>query len=149
MRRPASAQRVDQRRVIVHRMDKAPLRFLQRLADAATRTQLDEYLRDTGLFFPLDPGTNHPGRHWRRAPAARGSRPLSAYRFPGWLNDLALSMEGTCSGEHGVAQGKAKHLERELDPAMAIMTALKAATDPKGIMNPGKVLPTTDRTPER
>ena len=38
---------------------------------------------------------------------------------------------------------------RELDPAMAIMTALKAATDPKGIMNPGKSLTTTDRTPER
>ena len=60
--------------------------------------------------------------------------------FVGWLNDLAISMDGTCTGEHGIGQGKAKYLERELGPeAMAMMSAIKRAVDPHNIFNPGKI----------
>src|SRR6056297_2108497 len=63
-----------------------------------------------------------------------------AERFVGWLNELAISMGGTCTGEHGIGQGKAAYLERELGPeAMAVMAAIKAGIDPLNIFNPGKL----------
>jgi D-lactate dehydrogenase (cytochrome) len=58
------------------------------------------------------------------------------------LVDRALAMGGTCTGEHGVGQGKRKYLEAEHGAgAVAVMRAIKQALDPQDIMNPGKVLP--------
>ncbi len=57
------------------------------------------------------------------------------------LVDLALSMDGTCTGEHGVGQGKMKYLRAEYGaPALAAMAAIKRALDPQNIMNPGKIV---------
>ena len=64
-----------------------------------------------------------------------------AAAFVSWLNDLAISMDGTCTGEHGIGQGKMPYLERELGAATVdAMIAIKRALDPDGIMNPGKVV---------
>ncbi|GHG89153.1 FAD-binding oxidoreductase [Pseudodonghicola xiamenensis] len=63
-----------------------------------------------------------------------------AEEFVGWLNDLAISVEGTCTGEHGIGQGKKPYLYKELGPAMRYMAAIKAAFDPDNIMNPGKIV---------
>ncbi|MEM8914845.1 MAG: FAD-linked oxidase C-terminal domain-containing protein [Pseudomonadota bacterium] len=52
----------------------------------------------------------------------------------------AIEMGGTCTGEHGVGYGKIDFLEVEHASAMASMRAIKQALDPKGILNPGKVL---------
>jgi D-lactate dehydrogenase (cytochrome) len=60
--------------------------------------------------------------------------------FVGWLNDLAISMDGTCTGEHGIGQGKMPYLVKELGPATVYMKAIKAALDPDNILNPGKIL---------
>ncbi len=64
----------------------------------------------------------------------------SAEEFVGWLNDLAIAMEGTCTGEHGIGQGKRPYLVKELGAATNYMAAIKAALDPDNIMNPGKIL---------
>ncbi|XP_030448831.1 D-lactate dehydrogenase [cytochrome], mitochondrial [Syzygium oleosum] len=54
----------------------------------------------------------------------------------------ALSMEGTCTGEHGVGTGKMKYLEEELGmEALRTMKKIKQAVDPNNIMNPGKLIP--------
>ncbi|MDW4499759.1 FAD-linked oxidase C-terminal domain-containing protein [Sulfitobacter sp. D35] len=64
-----------------------------------------------------------------------------AETYVGWLNELAISMDGTCTGEHGIGQGKKPYLVKELGPATRFMSAIKVALDPDNIMNPGKILP--------
>jgi D-lactate dehydrogenase (cytochrome) len=62
-------------------------------------------------------------------------------RYVGKLVETALAMEGTCTGEHGVGQGKMKYLEKELGPeALDAMRWVKRAFDPDNIMNPGKIV---------
>lgn len=53
----------------------------------------------------------------------------------------AIAMGGTCSGEHGVGLHKIAHMKTEHGDALEIMRAIKSALDPKGLMNPGKMLP--------
>jgi len=52
----------------------------------------------------------------------------------------AIAMDGTCTGEHGVGQGKIDFLDAEHGDALSVMRSLKRALDPDDIMNPGKIL---------
>ena len=53
----------------------------------------------------------------------------------------ALDLGGTVTGEHGVGLLKRDGLARELSPeVLAMQRAVKAALDPHGILNPGKVV---------
>lgn len=56
--------------------------------------------------------------------------------------ELATGLGGTITGEHGVGCAQSRYLSMCRDPvAMATMQAIKDAFDPKGLLNPGKVLP--------
>ena len=55
--------------------------------------------------------------------------------------DLVESLGGSISAEHGIGRLKAQEFAQRADPVeLSIMHALKKALDPKGILNPGKVL---------
>ena len=57
------------------------------------------------------------------------------------LVERALAMDGTCTGEHGVGQGKMKYLAAEYGTAaLTVMASIKRALDPQNIMNPGKIV---------
>ena len=52
----------------------------------------------------------------------------------------ALEMGGTCTGEHGIGQGKMQYMRAEHGLAVEIMETLKRSLDPDDIMNPGKIV---------
>jgi D-lactate dehydrogenase (cytochrome) len=62
--------------------------------------------------------------------------------------ERALSMDGTCTGEHGVGCGKVAFMRAEHGEGVEVMRAIKSSLDPLGLMNPGKVLPAPEG-PER
>ena len=55
------------------------------------------------------------------------------------IHQLALRMGGTTTGEHGVGAARAPYMAQEHGPALEVMRRIKAALDPKGIMNPGVI----------
>ena len=61
--------------------------------------------------------------------------------FVARLNERALRYDGTCTGEHGIGQGKAPYLPAELGGSVEMMQHIKRALDPDNIMNPGKLFP--------
>jgi D-lactate dehydrogenase (cytochrome) len=59
--------------------------------------------------------------------------------------ETAIAWGGTATGEHGIGMGKRKFLELEHgEGGVQAMRALKAAFDPKDILNPGKMFPETE-----
>ncbi|QBK26053.1 FAD-binding oxidoreductase [Ureibacillus thermophilus] len=63
-----------------------------------------------------------------------------AKKFNEMIVTDAIKRGGTCTGEHGVGVGKRMYQELEHRNALEVMRAIKKALDPKGILNPGKIL---------
>jgi FAD linked oxidases, C-terminal domain/FMN-dependent dehydrogenase len=59
----------------------------------------------------------------------------------------ALSLDGMCTGEHGVGCGKIDFLLAEHGEAVTVMRAIKTALDPDNLMNPGKILRVQSQSP--
>ena len=55
------------------------------------------------------------------------------------LAERAIDMDGTCTGEHCIGQGKRKYMAKEHGNAIYFMKAIKQAIDPNNIMNPDKI----------
>lgn len=73
---------------------------------------------------------------------AKEEQRREAERLNHFMVHAALSLEGTCTGEHGVGTGKMKYLEEELGvEALKTMKKIKSVLDPNNIMNPGKLIP--------
>jgi D-lactate dehydrogenase (cytochrome) len=113
---------------------------LSRLAECIDATKRD--IEETGLLAPI---VGHVGDgNFHVLPLMDESDPEQVARckaFMGRIVERALAMEGTCTGEHGVGQGKMKYMRAEHgDAALALMAAVKKAVDPAGIMNPGKIV---------
>ena len=111
---------------------------ISRLAQCVTETQAD--LAANGIYGPII-GHVGDGNFHVQILVGDDSERRTAEAFIGRLALRALAMEGTCTGEHGVGEGKRKYLVREHGAGLEIMRAVKTALDPLGIMNPGKVLP--------
>jgi D-lactate dehydrogenase (cytochrome) len=62
-----------------------------------------------------------------------------AKAFHARLVERAIALDGTCTGEHGIGNGKIAFLEQERGDAVEVMRAVKSALDPHDIMNPGKI----------
>ncbi len=112
---------------------------VSRLAEAVVGTQAD--IRDSGLLAPIaghvGDGNFHTIILVPPGDAAAMERAMALDRR---IVDRALSLGGSCSGEHGVGTGKREFLEREHGvEALAVMRQIKVALDPRGIMNPGKM----------
>ncbi|MGH1452149.1 MAG: FAD-binding oxidoreductase [Paracoccaceae bacterium] len=82
--------------------------------------------------------------HYNVFPPRGGAKADYAHLLPGVkaaVHDLVHEMGGSVSAEHGIGRLKRADLERYGDPVkLEMMRAIKAALDPRGIMNPGAVL---------
>ncbi len=84
-------------------------------------------------------GNLHVNLMYDPADAAQNARAQAAMAA---VFALTLSLGGTLSGEHGIGLAKRDFMVQAIDaPTLATMRAIKAAFDPDGILNPGKLLP--------
>jgi D-lactate dehydrogenase (cytochrome) len=111
---------------------------VSRLADCVVETKQD--LTASGLIGPI---AGHVGDgNFHVAVLFDGDNAEEVARVEGFCERLALraiAMDGTCTGEHGVGQGKMAYLEAEFGEALDLMRQIKRAVDPHNIMNPGKI----------
>ncbi len=113
------------------------------LAACITETKLD--IEQSGVLAPI---VGHVGD---------GNFHLTFVVFPDDAEEMAaagavhdrlvaraLAMDGTCTGEHGIGLGKMGFLQTEHGPGVMLMSQLKTALDPSGILNPGKIFHPVD-----
>lgn len=68
-------------------------------------------------------------------------RPRAAQQAFGEIMDLAIQLGGTITGEHGVGRLKRPWLRGQIgEDALALTERIKAAFDPRGILNPGVIV---------
>ncbi len=115
------------------------------------RTRLPEVLRGirgleqeyglrVGNVFHAGDGNLHPLVLYDRDEEGAAGRALE---LAGRVLDLCLAAGGSITGEHGVGADKACHLPKMFSgDDLTVMDRLRAAFDPAGLCNPGKVLPT-------
>ena len=111
---------------------------ISRLAECVEDTRRD--IEDSDIFAPI---VGHVGDgNFHTLPIALPDDVEAWKRIQSFverLSERAIAMDGTCTGEHGIGQGKIKYLRQEMGPAVDMMIAVKKALDPNDILNPGKL----------
>jgi D-lactate dehydrogenase (cytochrome) len=111
---------------------------ISRLAECVTETVAD--VAESGLVAPVVGHVGDGNFHLTLlTDPADTAEDLRVHALLDRMSLRAIEMDGTCTGEHGVGQGKTGYLDRELGHGVDVMRAIKKAIDPKGIMNPGKI----------
>jgi D-lactate dehydrogenase (cytochrome) len=112
---------------------------ISRLAECILETQKD--IAESGLIAPIVGHVGDGNFHLVMAVDPDDAEEMARAEA---LNERmvmrALSMDGTCTGEHGVGYGKIGFLEAEHGEALSVMRDIKRALDPGNIMNPGKII---------
>jgi D-lactate dehydrogenase (cytochrome) len=118
---------------------------ISRLAECIAETEAD--IAEMGLIAPI---VGHVGDgNFHTLVLMDVDDPVEIARaeeFVARLNLRAIAMDGTCTGEHGIGQGKVTFLDRELGDSVDFMRTIKQALDPLDILNPGKIFSARPRS---
>jgi D-lactate dehydrogenase (cytochrome) len=115
---------------------------ISKLAECVEETQRD--ISETGLIAPIVGHAGDGNFHVLVLMDMADTHEIErAEAFIGRLNARALAFDGTCTGEHGIGQGKMRYLPMELGGSVDLMRSIKRSLDPHDIMNPGKIFDLT------
>jgi D-lactate dehydrogenase (cytochrome) len=111
---------------------------ISRLADCVAETEAD--IAESGLVAPIVGHAGDGNFHVSVVLDDKDPTEVAGVEaFVARLNQRALAMDGTCTGEHGIGQGKKSFLPLELGGSIDLMRQIKTALDPDDILNPGKI----------
>jgi len=111
---------------------------ISRLAECIRETEID--IAEMGLVAPIVGHVGDGNFHVLVLMDVNDPAEIKkTERFVARLNMRAIGMDGTCTGEHGIGQGKVAYLDHELGHSVDVMRAIKSTLDPQGILNPGKI----------
>jgi len=112
---------------------------ISRLSECVVRCQ--ERIEAGGMIAPIVGHVGDGNFHAFFVVNTEDERELAAVRETvEWMTSLAIEMDGTATGEHGIGIGKQDPLIQELGvSAVQAMCRIKKAMDPLGILNPGKI----------
>jgi D-lactate dehydrogenase (cytochrome) len=114
---------------------------ISRLAECIAETEAD--IAELGLIAPIVGHVGDGNFHTLVLMDTSDPKEIElAEEFCARLNARAQRMDGTCTGEHGIGQGKIGFIEGEIGrTGVDVMRTIKAALDPDNILNPGKIWP--------
>ncbi len=116
---------------------------VSRLAEAILGAQAD--IAESGLLAPIVGHVGDGNFHTVILVPPDGMD--RAWALDRAIVGRALALGGSCSGEHGIGLGKRQFMAAEHgEAALDVMRAIKLALDPRGILNPGKLLPSRIET---
>jgi len=114
---------------------------ISKIAELVERVEAlaTKYNLTIGIFGHAGDGNMHPTIVHDHGDLDAEKRAIAAF---GEIVEIAQSLGGTASGEHGIGAIKQNFAAQELSPAVIeLQRSIKKAFDPKGILNPGKKLP--------
>ncbi|GAA5968529.1 hypothetical protein JCM3765_006723 [Sporobolomyces pararoseus] len=116
---------------------------LSRVAEFVDRS--DVFVRESGLLAPvvahIGDGNVHRAILFTASSSNTASTPPEVEELAKKLALLAIELEGTCSGEHGIGLTKRGYLKTELgEGTLQVMRRIKREMDPLNLLNPGKIL---------